>query len=694
MTGKNDWHRHVEIMSCDLAGYSKLPSHEKRAVKARLNDLVMSCVPGSAESLGWADAGDGGFLFLDGAPGCALKTVRLIVEAQDDRSEDLRLSLRFALHLGRIHATDTNNGPQYSGSALDHCARILDGMPRDPAGMIVGSDAYAEMIRDESHPGEMRQTPLKQIVVKGQAFGFMALHFPSGVGAKPWFFQEREDRFPDDRDEIKAWFETQPQQVIAGLSARAALRVVALPDWAAEKPEFRSAILPPMFCAMAAASFASKWPKQAAEVAAAAAGAAAANANAAGAAANAAANAAYVANAAANAANAAARAAAAAANAARAAYVAAAAAAAAARAAFLKDCRAIDAAQRDAQKFSEVMTGPLWPDGTPEFAEAGWQRMKELLLAEDKGWDIWTDWYEDRLKGARSEAKTELARIKAVGREDYRQGAAHVNRLIAEAEARAKTPVSEEPEVNPRSGKVEYRGEAPEADDLFDGLRRLLRPLFQMVADSDGNDFLGELKAPVNRFDKLTGADDATAWLVQVEMLRVDIARIGRHAPQFRADGTVASLVAYLKTAEMRISARFPDHAEEAEARRGQEQREPDAEEREAIEQAVEAFADILEARIQADIADALDPMDDLGESIGRDVPVEMDGLSIRQKQRLYRLKGLFLRLKEIVDRPRGWFEKAFENSVEAAKKIEHYRKAHETLSGVWDVLWRYFTSG
>ena len=52
MTGKNDWHKHVEIMSCELAGYSKLKSHEKRKVKSRLNDLVMACVPEGADALG------------------------------------------------------------------------------------------------------------------------------------------------------------------------------------------------------------------------------------------------------------------------------------------------------------------------------------------------------------------------------------------------------------------------------------------------------------------------------------------------------------------------------------------------------------------------------------------------------------------------------------------------------------------
>jgi hypothetical protein len=46
----------------------------------------------------------------------------------------------------------------------------------------------------------------------------------------------------------------------------------------------------------------------------------------------------------------------------------------------------------------------LWSRSDAEWVAGAWQGLK-LALPEDEGWDIWIDWYEDRLRGgSRGEA--------------------------------------------------------------------------------------------------------------------------------------------------------------------------------------------------------------------------------------------------------------------------------------------------
>ena len=73
--------------------------------------------------------------------------------------------------------------------------------------------------------------------------------------------------------------------------------------------------------------------------------------------------------------------------------------------------------------------------------------MKRLLLTQDQSWQVWTDWYDDILRGADHPdsrpliEELEVARV-LIPDDDWDKGPAHVNALIAELEAeyRAKAP--------------------------------------------------------------------------------------------------------------------------------------------------------------------------------------------------------------------------------------------------------------
>ena len=82
---------------------------------------------------------------------------------------------------------------------------------------------------------------------------------------------------------------------------------------------------------------------------------------------------------------------------------------------------------------------PLWSKSDPEWALYAWQALKTYLLAADEGWEVWTDWYEARLRGDPFDPDLELARV-LIDDAIWRQGPKAVNAEIAQliAEHRAK----------------------------------------------------------------------------------------------------------------------------------------------------------------------------------------------------------------------------------------------------------------
>ena len=231
-----------------------------------------------------------------------------------------------------------------------------------------------------------------------------------------------------NRETLEAWLGVKDRGVAIAIGTRTALRVVPLiVVYVRAQPVERSAAMAlPIFRAIAAPWVAGKWPTQGTAVSAAAARAASAAARAASAYA-------YVAAAAA-AASASARAASDSAYA----YVA---------AAIWAEIRADADALEKGLQADALMRRPLWTDGAPEWAEENWAKLKTDLLALDEDWHVWTDWYDDRLRGADHPdsrsliEELELERV-LISNADWEKGPKHINGMIAalELEYRAKPP--------------------------------------------------------------------------------------------------------------------------------------------------------------------------------------------------------------------------------------------------------------
>src|SRR3954454_12067058 len=73
----------------------------------------------------------------------------------------------------------------------------------------------------------------------------------------------------------------------------------------------------------------------------------------------------------------------------------------------------------------------LWLTRIPTWTETAWNRLKGQLLNLDQNWEVWTEWYEDRLHGQPANESLELARA-IIPDEIWHRGPAAVNARIRE----------------------------------------------------------------------------------------------------------------------------------------------------------------------------------------------------------------------------------------------------------------------
>ena len=225
------------------------------------------------------------------------------------------------------------------------------------------------------------------------------------------------------KNKLKAWLDGKDREVAVALASRTALRVLPLAaNWVGVDPKDRAAALMlPIFRANAAPWLASTWPNRGAEVREAAASAAAAVSAAVSAVSSAAVSAA-------------------------------AAAVSSAAAAIWVEVSTDAEALEEGLSAEELMRRPLWTGEAPDWAEENWVKLRRSLLTLDEDWQVWTDWYDDRLLGAGHPnsrpliEELELKRV-LIADEDWDEGPAHVNAMIAELEAeyRVETPPTQVP---------------------------------------------------------------------------------------------------------------------------------------------------------------------------------------------------------------------------------------------------------
>jgi hypothetical protein len=161
-------------------------------------------------------------------------------------------------------------------------------------------------------------------------------------------------------------------------------------------------------------------------------------------------------------------------------------AAASADAAFIES--AGDAADR--RRLAITLAGrPLWPDGTPDWAEEAWSRVRAVLLGTTgEDWEVWIELYDALLAGnAPPDPAVALAYTMpddALWNEGPRVVNAEIKRLLAEAQSKAEAQKSPELPPEPDAEPIPPQGPGPHFT-LSPDLRIALAPPAEI--DAEGN---------------------------------------------------------------------------------------------------------------------------------------------------------------------------------------------------------------
>lgn len=364
-----------------------------------------------------------------------------------------------------------------------------------------------------------------------------------------------------------------------------------------------------------------------------------------------------------------------------------------------------ETAREPADLAAELSERPLWRDEMPGWADEAWARLKAHLLAAEEGWEVWTDWYGGRLAGRFGPEALELARA-TIPDEDWRQGPAHVNAIIAEQieeHVRKRTPPVRQIEIDSRSGDISARSPAPRppegdeapADQIAARHKvRIERDIVRLRSEENNAPFQ-MLWPALDGFEEVLAAPfDPEDWHDEIEGVLLEIALLKRNADLPRRAAEVERFSETLDKAAYALKDRYPRLALADEARRAQHLRRLDEAEVRALEAALESFADIVDSELRGIVSEDVDAAREERIEDRTDPEAALPIPESKLKIRLYRLRGTFLRIRHLARTSAKDLVKIFDKGVDAAKKIEQYRKAADTLDKLWDGLRDWFIGG
>jgi hypothetical protein len=197
---------------------------------------------------------------------------------------------------------------------------------------------------------------------------------------------------------------------------------------------------------------------------------------------------------------------------------------------------AIDASLLD-QRFSTVTLAhsQLWPRQIPGWVSTSWGELSATLLNADETWEIWLKWYEERLFGATTNQRVEIARVtidENIWKQEPRTVNAHIRDLIEEFGA-FRDPLADEPEnppaepslgpgpqYRPRGGKLSEVASVPSDGEAVQqlGLHRLIKRDATALAES--------LRRAANRYPELAVAAGEYSSLLDIKIIEVDVTAI------------------------------------------------------------------------------------------------------------------------------------------------------------------------
>ena len=148
-----------------------------------------------------------------------------------------------------------------------------------------------------------------------------------------------------------------------------------------------------------------------------------------------------------------------------------------------------------AELLAALWSSPLWQNEVPAWVSGHWKPLKEHLLATNDGWEIWADWYENRLRGGLGGQALERA-VAEIREADWENGAAHVNSIIkriVEEHASAKFPQRRLARIDPAGPVIALRPQEVPDQELYDRLCDQVRETLALFPPSERTNLYSEL---------------------------------------------------------------------------------------------------------------------------------------------------------------------------------------------------------
>jgi hypothetical protein len=170
----------------------------------------------------------------------------------------------------------------------------------------------------------------------------------------------------------------------------------------------------------------------------------------------------------------------------------------------------------------------LWPNTLPDWMVRRWDELKKDLLADGNGWEVWINWYEDRLRGITRSEGHEFAYVETpdwMWADGPAQANAWILERIRELEvlSAAKSNIPSIPESGPgpqyqlRNGRLSEETSQPLRDEAQRqlNLHGFLRRDSRKLADT--------LQQAANRYPELANAAREYSDLYEVEITATDV---------------------------------------------------------------------------------------------------------------------------------------------------------------------------
>lgn len=116
------------------------------------------------------------------------------------------------------------------------------------------------------------------------------------------------------------------------------------------------------------------------------------------------------------------------------------------------------AAINDGISATDLVSSKLWPSLVPKWFSIANSSLKTLLLPLNQNWDVWINWFDDRINGVKADEVLEMRRP-LIPQEDWDKGAVHVNALIRKL------------------------GKRDQTQTLFDFVEKIVDPIFDKKLD-------------------------------------------------------------------------------------------------------------------------------------------------------------------------------------------------------------------